>query len=290
MKRYLLFLLLLPAVTHAHFTIGGTPISVYGGAYAAKVALKGTAGPSNSPAGKPGAPIQANLNRFDVKDELGLDRANQWVFWVGFEHNNSPWPKLQIHHSSLSESGHGSATRGIKYSSFPELDVDISLTNKLSIHATDIVGYYTIPNVPMRLDLGGGFRRLQVAYTMAIDNMDINFPSFFPPHMQGQVEGTIAENMPEGISKKTTQHIPIFYANFYKQLPLRGTYANISTVASRFKDRKLYTNRFALGWRSDYNLGIEAGYSHQRHRFKGDDTVDIDIKIGGPYAAISLSF
>lgn len=290
MKRYLLPFLLLPAVTHAHFTLGDTPISVYGGAYAAKVALKGNAGPSNNPADNPNVPIKANLNRFDVKDELGLDRANQLVFWVGFEHERSAWPKLQIHHSSLSESGHGTASRGVIYGSFPELNVDIALHNKLSIHATDVVGYYTIPNVPFRLDLGGGLRRLQVAYKMSINDMSIHFHPAMPPTMHETVEGLIDESMPEDISKKTTQHIPIFYANLYKQLPVRGTYTSFSTVASRFKDRKLYTNRFAVGWRSDYHLGIEAGYSHQRHRFKGSDTVDIDIKIGGPYAAVSLSF
>lgn len=290
MKRYLLPLLLLPAVTHADFAVGDTPISVYGGAYAAKVALKGNAGPSNNPGDNPDIPLKANLNRFDVKNELGLDDANQWVFWVGLEHNNSPWPKLQIHHSSLSESGKGMATRSIAYGNFPELSMDISLSNKLSIHATDMVGYYTLPNVPFRLDLGGGLRRLQVSYKMSINDKAIDFHPAMPPHMHGTVEGMIDEHMPEGIAKKTTQHIPIFYANAYKQLPLRGTYVSFSTVASRFKDRKLYTNRFAMGWRSDYKLGIEAGYSHQRHRFKGSDTVDIDIKIGGPYAAVSLSF
>lgn len=248
MVRYLVFTVLLLFCTISFAK--EAPVSFYGGIYAAKIAVKGNAGPHGQVR--------------DVRKELDYDKADQWVAWLGIEHDHSPWPKVQLHHTGFSESG----TKDMGDSG-PPFTPQSKLYSKLNVNASDLVFYYTLPSLPLTFDLGGGIRRLEVAF----DFIPQNAPPFIPE-----------------MHKKTTQHIPIVYASAFKTLPLKGTYASAAIVASRFKDRKLYNSRLALGWISDAKLGVELGYNHQRHRFKSDESVEIDLKLGGPFVAVSLHF
>jgi len=45
-----------------------------------------------------------------------------------------------------------------------------------------------------------------------------------------------------------------------------------------------------IGWRSDYLLGLELGYSRMNIVLDDVNDLDTDLDIGGPYLAISLSF
>src|SRR5699024_4318699 len=204
----------------------------------------------------------------DTKSEMGYDKANQWVAWIGFEHDNHPWPKVQIHHTSFRESGAENPRVSAN-----GLTIDSTIKSSLAVDATDFVFYYTPFDLPVKLDLGFGMRRLAVDF-----DVDITLqprPNVIVP---------VSEH------KKVTQHMPILYASGYYPLPLKGTYASAATVFSKYKDRKLYHSRLAVGWISPYHLGIEAGYSHQLHRFSAEDSIEVDIKLGGPFVALSLRF
>jgi len=195
---------------------------------------------------------------------MGYDKANQWVAWLGYEHDNYPWPKVQVHHTSLRESGTGDTTLE---------GAPSHIKSRLAVDATDVVFYYTPFDLPAQIDLGFGLRRLSV---------DFNVNAIISPYPGFTV--------PISKHKKTTQHMPILYASGYYPLPLKGTYASAATVFSKYKDRKLYHSRLAVGWISPYHLGVEAGYSHQLHRFSAEDSIEVDIKLGGPFVALSLRF
>lgn len=247
----------------------------YGGAYAAKMAVKGEAGPTGVDVGQPMGKVDLIL---DAKDELNYDKASQWVAWLGYEHNHKKWPKVQLHHTRFREnSGNGTSSFG---------PASVEIDSRLAVDATDIVFYYTLLDAPTKIDLGMGSRRLSVDFKV---DATINFPPNPPVLPPGMPE---FPEEPQDVSahKKTTQHMPILYGSLYHDLPLKGTYVSAASVFSKYKDRKLYHSRLAVGWVSDYYLGIEAGYSHQLHRFSADDSVTVDIKLGGPYIAALLRF
>ncbi len=277
--RYLFSFLCLFLLSPFTFAQG----KVYGGIYAAKIAVRGEAGPTgvNTPFGKADFIL-------DTKNEMGYDKANQWVAWIGYEHDNHPWPKVQIHHNSFRESGTGHADIAVPASSslanMPGMPstIDTEVKSSLAVDATDFLFYYTPFDLPVKLDLGVGVRRLAVDFKV---NASPDILGSLPPHApSGLPPVNIVRH------KKVTQHMPIFYASGYYSLPLKGTYATAATVYSQYKDRKLYHSRFAVGWISPYHLGIEAGYSHQLHRFNAEDSINVDIKLGGPFVALSLRF
>lgn len=165
--------------------------------------------------------------------------------------------------------------------SFP---IDTQVQSRLTVDATDFVFYYTPFDLPAQIDLGFGMRRLAVDFKV---NAQPDMTSL-PPHLPLPPNANELTRINK--HKKTTQHMPILYASGYYPLPLKGTYASAATVFSKYKDRKLYHSRLAVGWISPYHLGIEAGYSHQLHRFSAEDSIKVDIKLGGPFVAFSLRF
>ena len=104
-----------------------------------------------------------------------------------------------------------------------------------------------------------------------------------------QMDGDLRLNSLVG---KTTlsidETLPMLHAGARAQLPIPGVYVGAEVNAISYDGSKMNDYNARVGWRSDYLLGLELGYSRMNIELDDVNNLDTDLEVGGPYFAISL--
>ena len=197
----------------------------------------------------------------DMEDDLGYDDGSQTVLYLGVEHAVPILPNVRLRHMDLSDDGRNTLATPITF------DGQTFAGNVSSDYDMDILDgtfYWTPLDNVVKLDLGVTVRRMDADFTIA------------GPGVRA--------------SQSAEETFPMGHLAARANLPLTGVYVGgevnaIECDGSGMRDYSAY-----VGWRSDFLLGVEAGYSRLEVELDDVSDLDSDLEIGGPYIAATLSF
>lgn len=246
MKRAGLLVTTLLVAPLAHAAPG---LAIYGGGYTWDTELEGN--------------VASGGANIDVQDDLGFNKADQNVLYLGVEHAVPLIPNVRLRYIDLSDSASNFITRTFTFNG--------QTFNKRSIVATDFdlemldgTLYYSPIDNALKVDLGLTVRRM---------DGDLRLSSRL-----GNTALSINETL------------PMLHAGARAQLPVPGVYVGGEINAISYDGNKMNDYNARIGWRSDYLLGLELGYSQMNIVLDDANNLDTDLDVGGPYFAISLGF
>lgn len=246
MKRAGLMVTTLLVAPLAHAAPG---LAIYGGGYTWDTELEGN--------------VASGGANIDVQDDLGFNKADQNVLYLGVEHAVPLIPNVRLRYIDLSDSASNFITRTFTFNG--------QTFNKGSIVATDFdlemldgTLYYSPIDNALKVDLGLTVRRM---------DGDLRLSSRL-----GNTALSINETL------------PMLHAGARAQLPVPGVYVGGEINAISYDGNKMNDYNARIGWRSDYLLGLELGYSQMNIVLDDANNLDTDLDVGGPYFAISLGF
>lgn len=241
-------------MTLAALALAATPLAqaaplvdVYAGGYAWHPDTTGT--------------IASGAGDIDMHDDLGYDKSDQSVIYLGVEHPIPLLPNVRVSYSDLSDDGSHTVVSPIK---FDGKTFTGDTRSSYDIKMLDGTFYWSPLNNWIQLDLGVTVRQL-----------DADF----------KIRGA-GQEARESVNKT----FPLGHVAAEVDLPFTGTYVGGEVNAIGYDGSNLTDYDAHLGWRSDFLLGVELGY--RRMKIKLDDVggVDSNLKIGGPYLAATLNF
>lgn len=199
----------------------------------------------------------------DMEDDLGYDDSDQTVLFIGVEHSVPILPNVRVRHMDLSDDASNTLIRPVTFND-EVFTGDVS--SKYDLDMLDGTFYWTPLDNVVKLDLGVTVRRLDAEITLRSDSL-----------------GTSA-------TEKADETFPMGHLALHANLPLSGVYlgGEVNAVEYDGSGMRDYTAR--VGWRSDFLLGVEAGYSRLEIDLDDVGGLDSDLEIGGPYLAATLSF
>jgi outer membrane protein len=197
-----------------------------------------------------------------VDGELGYDKARQTVVYLGIEHPVPVLPNARLRFTSLSESANGTVTEDYTFGNVTFSQSE-NVASRFDLDYTDLTLYYTPLDLAVKLDVGLTVRHLNADFRIASNT--------------------------QSAEESITATIPMLHLGAYGKLPLTGFYANGEVNAIGYSGDTFMDMRAGIGWRSDFLLGVELGYTRTTLDFDIDD-LKTDLAIGGPYLALSLSF
>ncbi|EKF76006.1 hypothetical protein A11A3_00890 [Alcanivorax hongdengensis A-11-3] len=245
MKRFLMPLLLL-ATPLAQAAPG---LNIYGGAYSWQATMEGD--------------FNAGNRDVDVRDDLGFDKADQSVFYVGVEHAVPVVPNMRVRYMDLSDTASNRISKSFTFNG-KQFVANTRVDSDFDLNMLDGTLYYSPIDNALKLDLGLTVRK---------------------------VDGTLDLN---SVAAKTAKDIditlPMLYAAVKADLPVPGVYAGAELNAIGYDGNSLNDYNVRLGWRSDFLLGVELGYSHMQLTLDDLNNMDTNLTMGGPYVALALNF
>lgn len=203
--------------------------------------------------------VTTGNNEFDVEKDTGLDANNNNYVWAYFNHPVPLIPNIRLESTQVSNTGNGSQSvtfQGQAFTADNQTD--------LNLNQVDVLLYWGIP-LPI-VDINYGFGAKQFTGDLTIT---------------------------DGTNSETTDldgTIPVGYlaaqANI-PALPLSFS-ADIKTLGSLYSDTTLKARYDITNF--GLKLGIEAGYRAQSLKTDDIGDIDVDMKIDGYFAGVTLVF
>nr|CAL17939.1 hypothetical protein ABO_2491 [Alcanivorax borkumensis SK2] len=198
-----------------------------------------------------------------MQDELGFDEADQNVLYLGVEHSVPLVPNVRLRYIDLSDSASSIISRNIEFNG-QTFVANTRVATDFDLEMVDGTLYFSPLNNAIKVDLGLTVRRMD-------GDLQLDGPT-------------------EETSLSINETVPMLHGGIRAKLPLSGLYMGGEVNAIAYDGSKMNDYNARIGWRSDYLLGLELGYSRMNIVLDDVNDLDTDLDIGGPYLAISLSF
>ncbi|MBE0493820.1 MAG: TIGR04219 family outer membrane beta-barrel protein [Thiomicrospira sp.] len=205
--------------------------------------------------------VTTNNNEFDVKKDTGLSSSNNNYVWVYFNHPLPLIPNIRLESTRVSSSGSGSQNVTYLGNTYGNHETDLNLNQ------VDLLLYWGIP-LPI-VDINYGFGAKQFTGDLTITDTDGNIDP-----KTTDLDGTI----PVGYLAAHA-NIPALPLSFSADIKTLGSLYNDTTIKGRYD-----ITSFGL------KLGIEAGYRSQKLKTDEVGDIDVDLKIDGYFAGVTLVF
>ena len=207
--------------------------------------------------------IASGGNDIDMEDDLGFDDSAQTVLFVGVEHAVPILPNVRLRHMDLSDDGRNTLIDPV---TFDDQTFTGEVSSEYDLEMLDGTFYWTPLDNVVKLDLGITVRRLEADITIRSDTL-----------------GNAA-------NEKADETFPMGHLAVHANLPLTGVYVGGEVNAVEYDGSGMRDYTARVGWRSDFLLGVEAGYSRMEIELDDVGDLDSDLEIGGPYLAATLAF
>jgi len=198
----------------------------------------------------------------DVEDDLGFERNQNSIFYISAEHAVPFVPNVRLRGADISDEAGTTLRRSFTYNG-QQFQQSEDARTSYQLDYTEATLYYS-PGV--------GVAQVDIGITAR--NIDAEF-AVRTPNRQARVEadGTI----------------PMVHLGARADLPLTGFYVDGAVDTLSVDDSSLTDARAAVGWLSDYNLGVELGYQQMRLELDDVDDLDTDLDFSGPYLSVLLA-
>lgn len=236
-------------LSFAPFVQAAPGLAIYGGGYTWDTELEGN--------------VSSGGANVDVQDDLGFNKADQNVLYLGLEHAVPLIPNARLRYIDLSDSASNVISRNFNFNG-QTFVANTRVATDFDLEMLDGTLYYSPLNNALKVDLGLTVRRLD-------GNLRLN-----------SVVGKTTLNIDETL--------PMLHAGARMQLPVSGVYVGGEVNAISYDGNKMNDYNARIGWRSDFLLGLELGYSRMNIVLDDVNNLDTDLDVGGPYVAISLGF
>ena len=199
----------------------------------------------------------------DVQDDLGFGKSNQSVIWLGLEHPVPLIPNVRARYFDLNDTASNRLQRTFVFNG----EVYVASTrvdSAFELEMLDGTFYYTPVDTNVKLDLGltvrqmDGFIRLNSI--LADTRVDID------------------------------EMLPLAHGAVRFDVPGTGVYLGGELNAISYNGSSMNDFNARVGWRSDFLLGVEVGYSQINLELDDVSNLTTDLEMGGPYLALSLGF
>lgn len=204
--------------------------------------------------------VTTNNNEFDVEKDTGLDASNNNYVWAYFNHPLPLIPNIRLESTQVSNSGSGSQSvkfQGTTFTADSQTD--------LNLNQVDVLLYWGIPLPVVSLNYGFGAKQFtgDLTITDSSNNRETT-----------DLDGTL----PVGYLAALV-NIPALPLSFSADIKTLGSLYNDTTIKGRYD-----ITSFGL------KLGIEAGYRNQQLKTDDIGDIDVDMKIDGYFAGVTLVF
>lgn len=199
----------------------------------------------------------------DVQDDLGFNEADQGVLYLGIEHAVPILPNFRVRYMDLSDTASNRIQRtfefnGQIYVAQTRVDTDFDM------EMLDGTFYYTPVDTALKLDVGLTVRKMEGYLHLNSLNSDARID--------------------------VDEIVPMLHLGARANLPVPGVYVGGEINAIEYDGSGINDFDVQVGWRSDYLIGIEVGYSYLQLDLEDVSSLDTDLEMGGPYLALSIGF
>lgn len=201
----------------------------------------------------------------DVEDDLDFESNRNNVFSVAVEHPVPMVPNVRVAAAGISDEQNATLTRRIEYNGEEIGTASDDVTSEYQMDYTEATLYYAPWEILAKPKIGITARRLDMKF--AVESRD--------------------NNAAESVEASAT--LPMIHAGVQADLPLTGLYARGEVDAVSYDGNSLTDATAALGWRSDFNLGLELGYRRMNLTLDDVSDIDADFNLGGPFLSLSLA-
>lgn len=207
-----------------------------------------------------------NDGRFDVEDDLGLDRSTEGYGWVVVEHPIPLLPNLRLDYVSQDFSGSSRTETtfrvdGTTYVAGTELD------SRLELEQIGFVLYYEVWDLgPPQIDLGVDIRYIDAHIRVRDDST-------------GRTD-SVSASVP----------LPLLYAAVQVDIPATDLWLRAEGSGLALDGDRVLDLRLSAGYDFAFGLGVEAGWRSQSIELDDVDDLNADLEVQGPYAGIYLDF
>ncbi|MDX1802854.1 MAG: TIGR04219 family outer membrane beta-barrel protein [Alcanivorax sp.] len=199
----------------------------------------------------------------DIKNDLGFDGTGQTVLYLGVEHAVPLVPNVRVRYMDLSDSASHRLNRTFTFANQVFVQ-GTTVSTSLDLKMLDGTLYYSPLDNVVKLDLGITLR---------------------------EVDGDITlKNLFRTANEKARTTFPMLHGAARINLPLTGLYVGGEVNGIEYNGSRMADYSAKIGLKTDYLLGVELGYSRLDFVLNDVSNLDADIKIGGPYLAVSLNF
>lgn len=205
--------------------------------------------------------IASGAADIDMERDLGYDDGGQTVLFVGVEHAVPILPNVRLRHIDLSDDGRNNLVDPI---TFDGETFTGAVASDYDMDILDGTFYWSPLDNVVKLDVGLTVRHLDADFTI--------------------------ESAVNRASQSADEVFPMLHLAARANLPLTGFYVGGEINAIEYDGSGMRDYNAHLGWRSDFLLGVEAGYSRLEVELDDVSDLDSDLKIGGPYLAATLAF
>lgn len=207
--------------------------------------------------------VAAGGGNIDVQEDLGFDEADQSVFYLGLEHAVPVIPNARVRFMDLSDSASNRISRTFTFNG-EAFVANTRVDSDFDLDLLDGTLYYSPLDNAVKLDVG-----------LTVRNLD----------------GQLRLNSIAGkTSKSIDETLPLLHVAARANLPATGVYVGAELNTISYDDNKMTDYNARVGWRSDFLLGLELGYSQLDLELDDLSGLDADLDMGGPYLALSLGF
>lgn len=206
--------------------------------------------------------ITTGSSEFDIEKDTGLETNNNNYVWAYFNHPVPLIPNVRLESTQVSSNGSGSQNVTYLNTTFTG-----NHETDLNLNQVDVLLYWGIP-LPV-VSLNYGFGAKQFTGDLTITDTDGN-------------------TSPETTDLDGT--IPVGYLAAQADIPALplSFSADIKTLGSLYNDTTLKGRYDITGF--GLKLGIEAGYRVQALKTDNLGDIDVDLKIDGYFAGVTLVF
>lgn len=199
----------------------------------------------------------------DVEDDLGMGKADQSVIWLGLEHAVPLIPNARIRYFDLYESASNRIQRSFEFNGQTYL-ASTRVDSELELNMLEGTLYYSPIDSNLKLDLGLTIRH---------------------------IDGFIRLNSIIADSRLDIDEIlPLAHGAVRFDIPGTGAYVGGELNAIKYDGSSMSDYNARVGWRSDFLLGVEVGYSQISLDLDNVSQLTTELDMGGPYLALSLGF
>lgn len=200
--------------------------------------------------------------KIDMEDDLDFGSNRNNVFFVGVEHPVPLVPNVRVASASISDSSRSTITRQIDYAG-GSFSADTDVNSSYQLDYTEATLYYSPWETVAQIDIGITARRFDAEFEIESSSD------------RGRVEAK--------------QTLPMAHAGVRAELPFTGFYVDGQLDAVSYNGNSLTDAKAAVGYRSNFALGLELGYRQMALKLDEADDLNADIDFGGPYLALSVA-
>lgn len=199
----------------------------------------------------------------DVEEDLGMGKADQSVIWLGLEHPVPLIPNVRVRYFDLYESASNRLQRSFVFDD-QVFVASTRVDSELELEMLEGTLYYTPIDTNLKLDVGVTIR-----------------------HVDGfvRLSSVIADSR-----LNIDEVLPLAHGAARMEIPGTGAYVGGELNAIKYNGSSMSDYNVRVGWRSDFLLGVEVGYSQINLNLDDVSLLTTDLDMGGPYLALSLGF